>query len=264
MKHIKRIVTSLLLLCMVVSVYAPFHAEAKNSNIQKKVLYINQTISMDKVENVSKKQIKWTSNNKEVVRVTSAGKVKGLKKGTATVKAVHKQTKKTLVIYKVTVKAFTEKEMKSNITVVSDNSMNVMKMLGKKYCVVNSKKELEQLKKDICSQYVKAGYGTKEECKKTEFYKQLCSYKKSFFKNKTLCITEHMLPYAGQSTETGKFIRKQTSKGKVYGELDVTYLKAPSGTANTTVVSYQEYFIEMKKDDANVLQDYKISVTKQN
>lgn len=263
MKYIKKIVTSLLLICMVFSLYTPFHVEAKSSNVQKKVLYTKQTISLDKVENVSKKQIKWTSSNKKVVRVTSAGKITGIKKGTATVKAVHKTTKKALATYKITVKAFSEKEIKSKITVVSDYSMKAMEILGKKYCVVNSKAELEQLKKDICTQYVKAGYGTKEECKKTAFYKQLSSYKKSFFKTKALCITEHMLPYGGQSTEIGKFTRKQSSKGKVYGQLDITYSKAPSGMASTTVVSYQEYFIELKKSDANVLHDYKISVTKQ-
>lgn len=264
MKHIKKIISSLLFVCMIFSLYAPINVSAKaTSNSQKKTLFVNQTVSMDTVGNVSKNQIKWSSSNKKVVRITSAGKMTGLKKGTATVKAVNKNNKKVLVTYKVTVKDFTEKEIKSKITMVSDNTLKAMEILGQKYCVVRSKAELNQLKKEFCTNYVKAGYGTEQKCKNTSFYKKLSGYKASFFKTKTLCIVEHALSSSGQPTEVGQFTRKQNKKGKVYGQLDITYLKLPEDSALTCVVGYQEYFIELKNSDADVLQEYKTLVTKQ-
>lgn len=262
MKRIK-IISGLLFVCMIFSLYAPVDVSAKATiTPQKKTLFVNQSISMGNVGNVSKKQIKWSSSNKNVVRITSTGKMTALKKGTATVKASNKNNKKVLAVYKVTVKDFTEKEIKSKITMVSDTPLKAMEILGKKYCVVRSKAELNQLKKDFCTNYVKAGYGTEQQCKNTSFYKKLSSYKTSFFKTKTLCIVEHTLSSSGQPTEVGRFIRKQNKKGKVYGQLDITYLKVPEDSALTCVVGYQEYFMELKNSDADVLQGYKISVIK--
>lgn len=262
MKRIK-IISGLLFICIIFSLYASVDVSAKATIIpQKKTLFVEQSISMGNVENISKKQIKWLSSNKKVVRITSTGKMTGLKKGTATVKAVSKNSKKVLAVYKVTVKDFTEKKIKSKITMVSDTTLKVMEILGKKYCVVHSKAELNQLKKEFCTNYVKAGYGTEQKCKNTPFYKKLSSYKESFFKTKTLCIVEHTLTSIGQPTEVEQFIRKQGKKGKVYGQLDITYLKVPEDGALTCVVGYQEYFVELKNSDADVLQGYKISVTK--
>lgn len=264
MKHIKKVISSLLIMCMIFSLYTPIDVSAKAIGApQKKILFVNQTISMENVGDASKKQIKWSSSNPKVVRITSIGKMTGVKKGTAIVKAVNKNNKKVLAAYKVTVKAFSEKEIKSKITVVSASQTKTMELLRKTYCVVRSKAELEQLKKDICTNYVKAGYGTKQECKKTAFYKKLSGYKESFFKTKTLCIVEHTLPYMAQPTKIGKLTRKQNKKGKVYGQLDITYLKVPEDSALTCVAGYQEYFIELKNSDADVLQGYKVSATKQ-
>lgn len=263
MKQIKKLISSLLVICMFFSLVVSMEVSAKSADKQqKKVLFVNQTISMQVAGNVGKKQVKWSSSNKKVVRITSAGKMTGLKKGTAKVKAVNKKNKKVLATYKVTVKSFSEKEIKSKITMVSDTPLKAMEILGKKYCVVRSKAELNQLKKDFCTNYVKAGYGTEQQCKNTSFYKKLSAYKTSFFKTKTLCIVEHMLSSSGQPTEVERFTRKQNKKGKVYGQLDITYLKVPEDSALTCVVGYQEYFIELKNSDADTLQEYKISVTK--
>lgn len=264
MKYFKKIISSLLFICMIFSLYMPAAASAEAASTQfKKILFVNQTISMGTVGNVSKKQIKWFSSNKKVVRITSAGKMTGLKKGTATVKAVNKNDKKVLATYKVTVKAFTEKKIKSKITMILDNQLGAMEILGKNYCVVRSKAELDQLKKEFCKNYVKAGYGTEQKCKNTSFYKKLSSYKESFFKTKTLCIAEHTLTSVGQPTEVGRLIRKQDKKGKVYGQLNIRYLKMPENKVSICIMGYQEYFMELKNSDADILQEYKISVTKQ-
>ena len=142
MKILKKIVISLLVICMACSLYTPISVHAKDSKIsKKKIIYVNQTVGLDKIENISKKQIKWSSDNKKVVRVTTTGEITGVRKGKATVKAVYKKTKKTLITYKIVVKAFKEEEIKSKVTVVSDESISPMKMLGKKYCVIDSKEE---------------------------------------------------------------------------------------------------------------------------
>lgn len=263
MKHFKKIISSLLFVCMILALYAPADAATRTADTQqKKILFVNQTISMGTVGNVSKKQIKWSSSNKNVVRITSTGKMTGVKQGAATVKAVNKNNKKVLATYKVTVKAFNEKVIKGKITMVLDNQLKDMEILGKKYCVVHSKAELDQLKKEFCTNYVKAGYGTEQKCKNTPFYKKLSGYKESFFKTKTLCIVEHTLTSIGQPTEVMQFIRKQDKTGKVYGQLNIRYLKMPENKVPICIMGYQEYFIELKNSDAAVLQGYKISVIK--
>ena len=250
-------------LCLCVHTFVALPAQASN-NTQKRTLFINQTVKVALPEGTNKNKVKWSSSNKKVVRINQAGKMTGLKKGTATIKAVNKTNAKVLVSYKVTVKKFQEKQIAAKIKLINNSSKGYLDLLGKKYYVVTSKTELDKLKRSFCKSYVEAGLGTETQCKNTEFYKKLTGYKKSFFARKNLCITEHMLHSSGQPTKTGKFIRKQNTSGKVYGQLEVIYQKLPENAALVSEISYQEYFIELNKNDASVLQNYKISITQEN
>lgn len=249
-------------LCLCVHTFAPLPAQASN-NTQKKTLFINQTVKVALPEGTNKNKVKWSSSNKKVVRITQTGKMTGIKKGTATIKAINKANKKVLAVYKVNVKKFQEKQIAAKIKLINNSSKGYLNLLNKKYYIVTSKNELIKLQKDFCKKYVEAGLGTEAQCKNTEFYKKLSSYKKSFFTHKTLCITEHMLYSSGQPTKAGKFTRKQNAKGNVYGQLEVIYEKLPENVHLITQISYQEYFIELNKNDATVLQNYKISVTQE-
>jgi len=102
---IKTIVLSTLLVVALAVTAVPIHAFAKAKgkaklNKTKITLYAGKSVSL-KVKN-NRKKVKWSSSNKKVAKVSSKGKVKGIKKGKATVTAkVGKKKYKC----KVTVKA---------------------------------------------------------------------------------------------------------------------------------------------------------------
>lgn len=227
------------------------------------VLYTHQTVTISLPQKVSRNQVRWINDNKKVLRITSSGKMTGKKAGTATVKLINKKSDKVLSVYKVTVKKFKKQKIAKRAVVTTDSTMNVSKLLNKKYCVIETKGQLNRLKKDICTQYVKQGYGTKKQCMQTEFYKKLSKYDKGFFAKRSLCIMSHTLPSIGQPVSVGDFTKKQTAKGRVYGELEILYQSIPQGTALVTMQGEQNYILELKKSDTQTLENYKISVIKQ-
>lgn len=264
MKKTQKNVSILLAICLCIGIQATAMITTQAANdTQTKCLYVKQTLTLPSPKGVAKNQVKWSSNNKKVVSVTQKGSITGRKKGTAIVKAVHKKDKKVLAVYKVNVKKFKETKIAAKIKVTKNSSKGYLKLLNKKYYVISSKEQMEQLKKQFCQSYVESGLGNEAQCKKTEFYKKLSGYKKAFFKKKSLCITEHMLSSSGQSIKIEKLIRKQNAKGKVYAQLHLTYQKLPAGTNLVTQVAYQNYFIELDKAEAEVLQNYKILVKKE-
>lgn len=263
MKHTKKITPLMVLICTVMIFCSTrgLSVEAADTKISK-TLYTNQSIILPTPRGVSKNQVKWTTDNKSIVSVTQSGKITGRKAGTVTIKAVSKKKVKVLASYKVTVKKFKQQKISSKVTTVTDGSLDIMKLLDKKYYVISTKAELNQLKKDICTEYVKKGYGTKKQCQKTNFYKKLSKYNKAFFEKKSLCLMSHTLPSIGQPTSIGALTKKQTAKGKVYAELEIVYEELPKDAVLVSMLGSQNYIIELKKSDAETLQNYTISVTK--
>ena len=99
-RMMKKLLPLMLLLVLVLGISIPAEAAGKPAlNSTKKVLYVGKTAQL-KVVNW-KKTVKWYSSNNKVVNVSSKGKIKAVKAGTAAVKA--KIGKKTLTC-KVTVK----------------------------------------------------------------------------------------------------------------------------------------------------------------
>ena len=98
-----RIIMSILLIAALAVTAVPVHSLAKGKaklSKTKLTLYVGKTATL-KLKN-NKKKVKWSSSNKKVARVSAKGKVKGLKKGKATITAkVGKKKYKC----KVTVKA---------------------------------------------------------------------------------------------------------------------------------------------------------------
>ncbi len=98
-----RIIMSILLIAALAVTAVPVHSLAKGKaklSKTKLALYVGKTATL-KLKN-NKKKVKWSSSNKKVARVSAKGKVKGLKKGKATITAkVGKKKYKC----KVTVKA---------------------------------------------------------------------------------------------------------------------------------------------------------------
>lgn len=263
MKHIKKNTPSILFICLLLSLFVSQTIWVKAAETKAtRTIYTDQSITLPTPKGILKSQVKWTTSNKKIVTITQSGKITGKKAGTATIKAVKKGSSKILVSCKIRVKKFQQQKISSKITVTKDGILNVMELLDKKYYVISTKAELKQLKENICTQYVKKGYGTEEQCKKTSFYKKLSKYNKSFFEKKSLCLMSHTLPNIGQPTSLGAFTRKQTANGKVYAELEVVYEKLPEDAVLVSMIGYQNYILELKKSDTETLQNYKISVTK--
>ncbi len=103
-----RIIMSILLIAALAVTAVPIHSLAKAKvklNKTKLSMNVGKTASL-KLKN-NKKKVKWSSSNKKVAKVSAKGKVKGLKKGKATITAkVGKKKYKC----KVTVKARKEAE----------------------------------------------------------------------------------------------------------------------------------------------------------
>lgn len=103
MERLKKGLSFLLILAMLVSVCIPLQAEAAAKpkiNKTKQTMYIGQTMNL-KVTGTTQK-VTWSTSNKKVATVSTKGKVTAKKKGTATITAKVSNKKYTC---KVTVKA---------------------------------------------------------------------------------------------------------------------------------------------------------------
>lgn len=84
-------------------------------------IYVGETVQL-KLSGA--KSVSWSSSNKKIATVTGKGLVKGVKKGTANIKATDKKTKKTYTC-KVTVKALQSLNISQDDIGYSDNGLNI-------------------------------------------------------------------------------------------------------------------------------------------
>lgn len=104
MKKIKKLITMVIAMALVISglIISDVTTAQAAVKLNKKSasIYAGETVQL-KLRGA--KSVSWSSSNKKVATVTSKGLVKGVKKGTANIKAKDKKTKKTYTC-KVTVK----------------------------------------------------------------------------------------------------------------------------------------------------------------
>ena len=101
MKKMKKSLAFVLALILVFTVIPTQSAQAAvKINKTKATIYVGKTVQL-KLSGAS--SVKWSTSNKKVATVTSKGKVKGIKAGTATITATNKATKKSYTC-KITVK----------------------------------------------------------------------------------------------------------------------------------------------------------------
>lgn len=92
MKSISRKLLALAALAIaVVLAFPPAVAEAAKIKLSKKsvTVYVGSAKTL-KLKGAKKADVKWSTSDKKIATVTSAGKVKGVKKGTATITATYK------------------------------------------------------------------------------------------------------------------------------------------------------------------------------
>lgn len=252
----KRNILTLLILCIFLCLPSPVSAKTQSKSTPiRKTIYVNQTVKLQLPSTVKKvkKTLKWSAKNTKILSVSQNGKITGLKAGTTTITAVSKKNKSIKQIYKITVKEFESKVIAVKLSKIGDRSFRMGSLIEDKYVVLNSRTELNNFVKKMSSVY-------RGNLKKTDFYKKLKKYNKKFFKTKTLCLLESELPSSMQRVQEGDFICVQKKSGKVYGQLNLNYIKTEG--AMTADMFYETYFIEMDKNDADMIQGYEIKINR--
>lgn len=267
MKHKKYGLTMLLILSLIFSVYPSSIVYAKEAPKQiilsskNQTIYTNQTITL-KVKKVKPKgaltDVKWSSSDKKVAKVTKEGKVTGVKAGTATITAVSKKDKTVKASCKIKVLKFKTKTLKVKKSYVS-SSNPYLESSGKTYKVIKTYGEFSDFKKDMQKKYAKYNSrGSESEFQKSAYGKKLKKYNKSYFDSKVLVIIEGSTPSSSRKIEVGDFKLSQNKKGKIYANLYVTEILPKEDASEPCDMNYQQHFIELKKKDIKGIQSYRI------
>lgn len=126
MKALKKLSVLLMMCFMLAGIMVPMQAEAASLNKTKATVYVGDSVKL-KLTGTSKKKT-WTSSNKSVATVSSAGLVKAKKAGTATITVKYGTAKKTC---KVTVqKAPTLTATKVTLNVDGTKTLKVNRPIG--------------------------------------------------------------------------------------------------------------------------------------
>ncbi len=267
MKQKKYGLAILLILSLILGIYPSYTVQAKGETPKQIILssknqtiYTDQSITLKVKKTVPKgasTDVRWSSSNKKVARVTKSGKVTGIKAGTATITAVSKKDKTVKASCKVKVLKYKAKTIKAKKSYTS-SSNPYLKSSGKTYRVITSYKELTTFKKDMQKQYKKYNSpGTKAYFQKSALGKKLNKYKESYFESKVLIVIEGSTASSSRRIEIGDFKLSQNKKGKVCGNLYVSEI-LPKGANETGDMSYQQYFIEPNKKDIRGIQSYRL------
>lgn len=121
-QKIKRLLACTLAFAMLMTLSVVTEAQAAvKLNKKSASIYAGETVQL-KLSGA--KTVSWGSSNKKIATVTSKGLVKGVKKGTANIKAMDKKTKKTYTC-KVTVKAVKSLGITEDDIFVPSGGMNI-------------------------------------------------------------------------------------------------------------------------------------------
>ena len=172
MKRMRKGLSFLLILAMLISICTPMQVEAASKvKINKKsyTMYVGQTYKL-KVSGTSKK-VTWSTSNKKVATVDSKGKVVAKKKGTATITAKISKKKYTC---KITVKSPTINATSKKLDIGKTYTLKLkgataktFSSSNKKVATVNSKGKVTAKKTGKATITVKDTKGRKYTCKIT-------------------------------------------------------------------------------------------------
>lgn len=257
MKVNKKIIINLLLTCAIVTTGSTVDAkkvlpEKVVLNTTKQTIYTKQSRKL-KVVSVkpakASKAVSWKSSNKKIVTVNKKGVIKGIKKGTAKIMAFSGGKKRASC--KVLVKKFKEKKISSKITMTSLQTKKLLNNLGIEYKIIRSFSELKKIQKQI------------KKIDKGACYQKLSSYKKSYFKRKALLIMEGYTGNLSVTVSARDVVLCQRRNGKVIAQLQVEHTNANTiGESVIQMLAYQQYFVEVSKADADLLDGCSIKVSK--
>jgi len=231
MKKMRKTLSFLLILAMLISILTPMQVEAASKvKINKKshTMYVGQTYAL-KISGTSKK-VTWSTSNKKVATVDSKGKVVAKKKGTATITAKVAKKKYTC---KVTVKTPVLNATKKTLYTGQTHTLKLTGATAKTYSssnkkivTVSGKGKVTAKKAGIAKITVKDTKGRKYTCKVTVKTPTInaTSKKLDIGKTYTLKLTGATAKtYSSSNTK----IATVSSKGKITAK--------KTGTAKITV-----------------------------
>lgn len=279
MKKVLKLVSLVMAISIVLS--AAFTVSAKTVVKPKKItlkyssvnLYVGQNKQLD-VKSVSpknaSKSVKWQSSNKSVVTVSSKGKIKAIKNGTATVTAISKYNSKVKAKCKVVVKTYknTKPKFKNRIIsteldgVMRNSYYNAQKITSQtkesKTVFIESYEDLKEYKTFVKKNYLN----------NSQILKQLNKYGKSYFKTRSLvCNNAAFWDHSNRYEYSVDYVETKVSvvNGKITAVINVNKrsLMLPDHEYTTDCsFYYKTTFVSFDKKDIKKVQSYKVKFIK--
>lgn len=182
----------------------------------------------------------------------------GKKKGTTIITVRSKKNKEVSAKCKVKVIDFQQEEISGKKEYVAGTAA-YFKKETKKYCVIHNYQELQMFQKKMQKIYKKNNVpGNIKAFNKSALGKKLNSYTKSYFKKNVLCVMEGSSESSGIGIEIDKLKMVQGVKGIVAAKLYVNKIYPAEEEEVTQDLCYQQYFLDIPKDKAEMIQSYKI------
>lgn len=250
-ENMKKYAKYLLAMALVFMVVCGMRAQAHPLRVSapSKAMYVRQKIQLKVTPSSMKKKVKWKSSNRKVASVASNGKVTARKAGRAKIYAVSTKDNKEKAVCQITVRDFKVKALASNCSVVRNGS-RPLPSIGKKYKVFHSQAEVNQFLKE-----------DQENGGHVSYYleKKLKSYKKGFFKKKSLCVVFISTEGSGSTPVLVESIKLvQDKNGKVKAKLRAGIGVQPPDEAWTCDMATYYAVAELKKSDAQMIQGYTV------
>lgn len=240
---------------MVIAVVAMFagggkvQAQSMKIVTPSKTMYVKQKVRMQITPSSMKGKVKWKSSDKKIASVAKNGTVTARKAGKVKIYAISLKNSKKKAVCRITVKPFRNRTLSVNC--YAEKFSSQLPSIGKKYRVFDSKKEIDEYLKADKKNGGYVSYGMESVMKQ---------YKKSFFKNKSLCVV-YISTFGSGSTPVSmeKSIQlTQNKNGKVTAKLRAGIgVQGPDEMWTCDVVSAYAV-IELSKKDAAMIQDYKV------
>lgn len=243
----KKYVKYLLVMAMAFLFLGGMKAEAQSLKITApaKTIYVRQKVRMKVAPLSMKGRVKWRSSDRKVASVSKSGTVTAKKPGMVKIYAVSLENRNVKATYQLSVKVFQNRTLSADCYSVRSYS-GLLPSVGEKYKVFCSKKEVDEYLQADKQNGGRIYYGVE---------KKLKEYKKSFFKNKSLCIAYISTEGSGDTNVSVESMRLvQDKRGKIIWKLRAEIV-AP-GIGNCAVASYYAV-AELDKRDAAMIEGCK-------
>jgi hypothetical protein len=239
----------LLLIFILTAADTNVSAQELKITASQKIVYTKQSIQLRVTPSIIKNKVEWKSSNKRIAVVSKKGIVTGKRTGNVKIYAIYKKSK---VSISIKVQKFKERKISSK-GILEIGSEELMNYLKKGHKVFNSKQEINKYIEYINSRHIK------EDNIFNDIRKKLLRYKKSYFRNKSLCLIKVAEISGGYDIDFENMRLTQSKGGKILGQINVNITKLDTHNAAypDAIWTYYE-ILELSKKDIKKIQGYTI------